>query len=615
MSNIIDIPQTTISLKVERVGKKYAYHIRKEVDGEWERLIHKSSPTELTKKTSVGKKIYALLGTRGWDTGIEEVLIERKNKYFIELMQRLENSLEESDKINNLPVNKKPDIRDKYRNLYAKYKSKRDKYGYTDLQFIAQICQGLGVGISDIILKVYISYLLTVLKIKATNVIAIGSQSSGKSFSIESALRMIPQEYVIKGVHTEAYFFGKFNGMNLDRYIFYLGDLGGVKDDEKTIVTRDILKQLNTDGYIERGIAPESEPREEYVEGNPAIVYSTVEESIINEQEKSRSNIVKPPNISLIKLTIFNAFHDSPGKDIKTIEEINDDVESVQGLTWELMETIDGYEIFNPYMFSVTDFLQNMDDFNRKIKEFNKILLVVSILNNPYVLVHNYYHDEDYNPIDTRLIIASKQDVINALEIFDSSNNLLPTEFDFLKGLCNMCKPYPLDDVNLNQLSVREYEDIIIEELTDGETGKVYDWEDEAVEIDGVIYPCFFTVNSIRRNYGHFKWVKDVRKTLAKKLHKLYENNYLIKIGQTPNGENIYGLTYNIRDKIKNNIPMFRDSEIDRAIVEFDRKYPQLRDDFKIFLEYDKELPIKEVNYNTKYSELYNITWGFDDEL
>ena len=142
------------------------------------------------------------------------------------------------------------------------------------------------------------------------------------------------------------------------------------------------MKQLNTDGYIERGIAPDSEPREEFVEGNPAIVYSTVEETIINEQEKSRSNIVKPPNIPLTKLTIFNAFHDSPGRDIKTIEEINEDVESVQGLTWELMETIDGYEIFNPYMFCVTDFLQNMDDFNRKIKEFNKILLVVSILNN-----------------------------------------------------------------------------------------------------------------------------------------------------------------------------------------------------------------------------------------
>ena len=614
MSNVIDIPQTTISLKVERSGKKYAYHIRKEIDGEWERLIHKSSPTELTKNTSVGKKIYALLGTRGWDTGIEEVLIERKNKYFIELMQRLENSLEENDKIEKLPVNKKPDIRDKYRNLYASYKTKRDKYGYTDLQFVAQICQGLGVGISDIILKVYISYLLTVLKIKATNVIAIGSQSSGKSFSIESALRMIPTEYVINGVHTEAYFFGKFNGMNLDRYIFYLGDLGGVKDDEKTIVTRDILKQLNTDGYIERGIAPESEPREEYVEGNPAIVYSTVEENIINEQEKSRSNIVKPPNISLDKLTIFNAFHDSPGKDIKTIEEINHDVESVQGLTWELMETIEGYELFNPYMFCVTDFLQNMDDFNRKIKEFNKILLVVSILNKPIILQHDYYHDNDYSPITTNLIIASKQDVINALQIFDSSNNLLPTEFDFLKGLCNMYKPYPIDEDTKN-MSIREYEDIIINEMIDDESGRVYEWEDECVEENGNYYSCFFTVNSIRRNYGHFKWVKDVRKTLAKKLHKLYENNYLIKVGQTPNGENVYGLVYNIKDKIRNNIPIFRDDEINIAKSEFKRKYPILYDDFLLFIDYDKELPIKEINYNVDYSELYNIPWGGTNEL
>lgn len=614
MSNIIDIPQTTVSLKVEKAGKKYAYYIRKEIDGEWERLLHRSSPTELTKQTSVGKKIYTLLGTRGWDTGIEEVLVERKNKYFIDLMQRLENSLAEEEKVNNLPVREKPDVRDKYRNLYASYKTKRDRYGYTDLQFVAQICQGLGVGISDIILKVYISYLLTVLKIKATNVIAIGSQSSGKSFSIESALKMIPSEYVVNGVHTEAYFFGKFNGMNLDRFIFYLGDLGGAKDDEKTIITRDILKQLNTDGYIERGIAPDSEPREEFVEGNPAIVYSTVEETIINEQEKSRSNIVKPPNIALDKLTIFNAFHDSPGQDIKIIEEIEADVESVKGLTWELMETIEGYEIFNPYMFCVTDFLQNMDDFNRKIKEFNKILLVVSLLNNPVILQHDYYHDEDYNPIDTNLIIASKQDVINALQIFDSSNNLLPTEFDFLVGLCNTCRPFQIDEDTKN-MTIREYEDIIIEEFTDEETGRIYDWEDETVIEDYVEYPCFFTVNKIRRQFGNYKWLKDVRKTLPKKLHKLYENNYLIKIGQTPSGENIYGLAYNIKDKIKNNIPMFRDGEVNLAKREFKRKYPDLNEDFELFIDYDKELPIKEINYNINYSELYNIPWGVDDEL
>ena len=60
---------------------------------------------------------------------------------------------------------------------------------------------------------------------------------------------------------------------------------------------------------------------------------------------------------------------------------------------------------------------------------------------------------------------------------------------------------------------------------------------------------------------------------------------------------------------------MFRDEEINKAVIEFNRKYPILKDDFKIFLEYDKELPIKEINYNTKYSELYNIPWSSNDEL
>ena len=86
------------------------------------------------------------------------------------------------------------------------------------------------------------------------------------------------------------------------------------------------------------------------------------------------------------KLTLFNAFYDSPGIDYQIIEMIEKDTESVKGLTWNLMQNINNYELFNPYMFCIADFLQNMDDYNRKIKEFNKILLIVSILNNPFIL-------------------------------------------------------------------------------------------------------------------------------------------------------------------------------------------------------------------------------------
>ena len=595
MTNIVDIPSSPCSVKIEKSNRFYIYSLRKDENYEWEVYRTKKAPLEIDhNKDDVGVALFKLLTYRSdytdfkWDEYNKAILVNF-NSLMNELNKILDNNLKMAD-------DEEVDLTDKYQKLYSRYLVKKEKYNYSDLQFLAQICQGLGVGLSDTILKIYISYLLTVLKIKATNVIVIGSQSSGKSFSIESALKMIPSEYVVMGVHTEAYFFGKFNGKNLDRFIFYLGDLGGVHDDEKTIITRDILKQLNTDGYVERGIAPDSEPREEYVEGNPAITYSTVEETIINEQEKSRSNIVKPPNIPLEKLTLFNAFYDSPGIDYQIIEMIEKDTESVKGLTWNLMQNINNYELFNPYMFCIADFLQNMDDYNRKIKEFNKILLIVSILNNPFILEHEIYFDkESHEQIVTKLLIASKQDIINALDIFDSSNNLLPTEFDLLITLCKKYEPF--EDVD-NDTTIKEYENLVINEVT----------EDGILQYE--FYPeCFFTVSSIRRDYGNLKQIKDVKNSLSGKLRKLYENNYIIKIGNNTRNENIYGLIYDIKDRIENNIPIFRDNEINLATNEFNRKYPMLKENYQSFIYLDKDLDIKEKNYNVETCEIYDIPW------
>lgn len=604
MGKIVNIPGTSSAIKVEKKGKKYVYYMRDKEEDDWEIYRTKKSPLEITRGTDVGNGIEELLGNRTDYTSynIKQINVEL-DKYFSEVVTELADSLNVTiDEVNQ------EDVEEKYNKLYSKYLVKKEKYQMSDLQFLAQICQGLGVGLADTILKIYVSYLLTVLKIKATNVIAIGSQSSGKSFSIEGALKMIPSEYVIYGVHTEAYFFGKFNGMNLDRHIFYLGDLGGSKDDEKTIVTRDILKQLNTDGYVERGIAPDSEPTEQYVEGNPAIAYSTVEEFIINEQEKSRSNIVKPPNISLEDLTLFNAFFDSPGMDYKIIETIEEDVESVQGLTWYLMESINNYELFNPYMFCITDFLQNMDDFNRKIKEYNKILLVVCLLNKPFILTHNIYYDKDnMENINTKLVIASKQDVINALDLFSGSNNLLPTELDFLKTLCSKYTPYPIETDE--DTTIREYEDEIIEDVE--MDGIISDWEGEYIGLDGeTTIKCFFTVTSLKREYGNIKAIKDIKNSLSNRLRKLYENNYLVKIGQSNKNENIYGLVFDINKRLNYNIPIFRMNEMAKSQKEFERKYPKLYGRYCSFIEKDFEKPIQNKNYDVEKCEIYNIPWG-----
>lgn len=618
MDTTFTIPSTTCIIQVEQIKKsKYKYTFKPNFETEPYSITTNTEPMELQKNSKVGKEIWKSFNTINDIVNVAKVycdmeritseddIKEFKDKFFRYIKKELNGIIVEPTKDIRKTIDD-DDVKEKYAKLYSRYENKKIENDYTDLQFLAQISQGVGVGVANIILKVYISYLLTLLKIKPTNVIAIGSQSSGKSFSIETALKMIPEEYVVKGVHTEAYFFGKFNGMNLDRYLFYLGDLGGVKDDEKTIVTRDILKQLNTDGYVERGIAPESEPREEFIEGNPAIIYSTVEETIINEQEKSRSCIVKPPLINLDDLTLFNSFYDSPGNDYIEIEKIEQDVESVKGLTWYLMENINNYELFNPYMFSVSDFLRNMDDYNRKIKEFNKILLVVALLNNPYEIQHNIYHNLEYQPITTNLIIARKQDIINALEIFDGANNLLPTEKELLVNLCSLFKPFDIDVVTENT-TVTEYEKMVINEVVE-EDGSLVDWDYETMDEKGNTYPIFFTVSDLKKINN--KSIKDMKKTLSDRLRKFYENNYLIKIGHSNKGENVYGLVFNIKNRIENNIPIFKDEDIDRAKLEFKRKYYQFINMYETFIEFDKTLPIKNVNYSTNEIELYNVPWG-----
>ena len=182
------------------------------------------------------------------------------------------------------------------------------------------------------------------------------------------------------------------------------------------------------------------------------------------------------------------------------------------------------YELFNPYMFNVSEFLAEMDDFNRKIKEFNKTLFIVSLLNDPFVMEHDLYLDEEtYEPKTTKLIIASKQDVLNALVIFDGANNLLPTETALLKGLNKNYRDYNLrleDDVPVSEYEklLRKYgEDEELFYISDD--GSITEWDKLFIEEDDGVHYYFFTVSSIRRAYASQLWYRNVKDNLSNKLH------------------------------------------------------------------------------------------------
>ena len=82
----------------------------------------------------------------------------------------------------------------KYPPLYQQFSKRCISLQFTPLEFVTKITDGLGVGLTVEVLRAFFGFLQTYLGYKGTNVIAVGSQASGKSHIIETALKFIPQE-------------------------------------------------------------------------------------------------------------------------------------------------------------------------------------------------------------------------------------------------------------------------------------------------------------------------------------------------------------------------------------------------------------------------------------
>lgn len=274
----------------QKVDKQYTYSFID--DGDEFTKIHRKSPLEQTDRTNIGQEILDIIRREPISANSDK---ERDKKYLRKLdtiLQSLQDILDKESVIEerNLEDERKSQ-REKYEAMYSKFMLNCERFDYTPLQYLVRIFEGYGVNSTLEIFKAYLGYLQTLTGAKGTNVIAIGSQSSGKSHMVENPLDCIPVEYVHKGTYTRASFFTEFAGQDLTHHIFALGDMGGDHDDEATIEFRDVMKVLSTDGFISRNYKEDGEVITETITGNPAIVYTTVNEEMINDQEKSRSII------------------------------------------------------------------------------------------------------------------------------------------------------------------------------------------------------------------------------------------------------------------------------------------------------------------------------------
>jgi hypothetical protein len=265
------------------------------------------------------------------------------------------------------------------------------------------------------------------------------------------------------------------------------------------------------------------------------------------------------------------------------------------------------------------------------------LLKIICILNESYCLTHKIYCDftkesvEDIE-ITTKLYIPSKQDVIDALTLFEGSTGLLPSEIALTKGLLKIYSEFPYVDIpdgtwdipdnptfeekvqwaaiNHNENDVRP--NAVMDLKLDDHTGKYYlDGYNDGIAIEGNenIY-CFFTIDDLKHNSSNQRWYREVKDDLSNKLYKLWSFGILIKVGQNLAGRNVYGIGEDVNDKVNNINPVFAKKDVDMAVKVFHEKYPELIDEFDEFVNKQKQLRIKKTNFEIKENHLYDLQWN-----
>ena len=97
---------------------------------------------------------------------------------------------------------------------------------------------------------------------------------------------------------------------------------------------------------------------------------------------------------------------------------------------------------------------------------------------------------------------------------------------------------------------------------------------------------------------------------MSDKLYKLYNYGILIKIGYSQNGQNIYGISNNANSQINNINPKFNKKDIDMAMDLFHQRYPHLTEEFDLFVNKQKQLQVKNTNFEIK-KHLYDLEWNY----
>jgi len=342
------------------------------------------TPLELTENSAIGKEIKKHIDpTNAYNKSkITEIFSNLKIalESFVDEYVEVETAVQKQNEEDELAQNKQS-----YEDGLNIFEEQMDP-----LLYIASLTDWYTAGERINTMITFLCYCSQVILKNPISVIGLGEGSSGKTFVENTALSMIPEEFVIyekKPTLPAMFRRAETNPYYYDGKIVVYGDLGGSSDQDEVEETKNLLKELQTDGHLVRPITIKVDGEFEVVDlilkGFPCLTYTTVPNYDFDSQELSRSFIFTPRTDNR---KIFNAQKsclELKGSKTEQIYQSMCDLKSnVQKMVLGLRYKFADITIVNPYSESILKFIGESEFYKRDYDKYNGILKVITAFNS-----------------------------------------------------------------------------------------------------------------------------------------------------------------------------------------------------------------------------------------
>ncbi len=445
MSNVAELPtKDTITLIINRDNvDKVTYVFKNRYGNKIGEYLNKS-PATLSSQSNVARQFKQIINPKG------DLKPRQVNNQFAELKQLLQLNYE-----NELSVIEQ-EIADKKQAEQEKDASKL-KEAITKLQslscplvYIGSLVEWFTAGERNNIMYAFTVYAGQVILKNPVSVICLGEASSGKSHIQETALKLIPKRFVVNEKKiTEA---ALFNRAKKDRYFYdgmivNYGDMGGSNDHEFMEESKNLMKELQSDGFLNKPLnIPDGEGgwdvKDLELEGKPCLTYTTVPNHYFDDQEMSRSIFITP---RMDNQKIFNrrksALEFKHGKSYRILKQYEKEAELIPYMLLHLKEIFENTTVINPYVHFVIDFLKNSSFYKRDFDKFNGLLKTITAL--------NYYNHKVYDVDGKKVVLTNIADVQLFMSLLrpykeSISANLAPKAVEVLNDIRNNIEDWKL---------------------------------------------------------------------------------------------------------------------------------------------------------------------------